>query len=81
MRKNSFVLDKFSVPQNHPLYVGMQVYPFTEKEIHINDLVHKVLGKRRSFTSPADEARVILGIGLLIALGKIEYYRGFLYRT
>ena len=80
MKPSEFVLDKFSVPQHNLLYVGMQVYRYTEKEIHINELTKRVLRRRKNTGNTTDEARVIKAIGLLIGFGKLGYYRGFVYR-
>jgi len=73
-------MDKFSVPQHNLLYVGMQVYGLTVKEIHINDLVSRALKKRKNSGNITDETRIIKAVGLLIGLGKLGYYKGFVYR-
>lgn len=73
-------MDKFSVPQHNPLYVGMQIYNLTESEIHINELIKRVLRKRKNRGNASDEIRVIKAVGLMIGLGKLGYYRGFVYR-
>lgn len=80
MKSNELILDKFSVPQHNILYVGMQVYNFTEKEIHINELIKRMLRKRRNQGNTIDEVRIIKAVGLLIGLGKLSYYKGFVYR-
>ena len=81
MRKNELVLDKISTPQNHALFISMQIYEFTESELHINDLVKRVLRKRKQARNVNDEARILKSIGLLIGLGKLSYYKGYIYRT
>ncbi|AZZ35417.1 hypothetical protein CIK05_00920 [Bdellovibrio sp. qaytius] len=80
MKKNELLLDKLSLPQNHPLYIAMQAYKATEKEIHIDDLIKRVQRKRRSINSLSDEARILKAVGILIHLGKLKYYKGFIYR-
>lgn len=80
MKQNSFFLDKFSLPQNNPLYVSMQILKNINKEVHIDDLVVRVAKKRKSLGNITDEARIIKAIGFMISLGKIEYYKGFLIR-
>jgi hypothetical protein len=80
MKANELILDKFSVPQHNLLYVGKQVYNSTESEIHIDELIKRVLRKRRNQGNFSDEIRVIKAIGLMIGLGKLGYYRGFVYR-
>ena len=81
MKKNELILDKFSVPQNHPLFVAMQVFNCGQNEIHINDLIERALRLRKNTGNLNDEMRVIKAVGLLIGLGKIGYYKGFVYRT
>ena len=81
MNPNELILDKFSVPQHNLLYVGMQVYDSTEKEIHINELIKRMLRKRRNKGNTVDEVRIIKAVGLLIGLGKLAYYKGFVYRN
>lgn len=76
MKKNEFLLDKFSQPQNHPLLVAKQVYDTTSSEVQINDLIQKTLRKRKQKDNLADEARILIAIGNLIALGKLRYYKG-----
>ena len=73
-------MDKFSLPQHNLLYVGMQVYELVKKEVHINDLVKRVLKKRKNSWNVTDETRVIKAVGLLIGLGKLGYYKGFVFR-
>lgn len=80
MKRSELVMDKFSLPQHNLLYVGMQVYGLTEKEIHINDLIRRALRKRKNSGNATDETRVVKAVGLLIGLGKLGYYRGFVYR-
>ena len=80
MKRSEFIMDKFSSPQNNLLYVGMLVYDLTEKEIHINQLIERALRKRKNSGNVTDEARVLKAVGLLIGLGKLSYYRGFIYR-
>lgn len=80
MRKNELLLDKFSMPNQHPLLLAKQVYDILKKEMYVDDLIEKVLKKRKQSTNVIDEARVLKGIGLLIALGKVDYYKGFLYK-
>jgi hypothetical protein len=80
MNRSDLVMDKFSLPQHNLLYVGMQVYGLTDKEIHINDLVRRALRKRKNSGNITDETRVIKAVGFLIGLGKLGYYRGFVYR-
>ena len=81
MKKNEFILDKFSVPQNHPLFIAMQVFSCNENEIHINDLIERVLRLRKNSENLNDEVRIIKAVALLIGLGKIGYYKGFVYKT
>ena len=76
MRKNELLLDKFSQPQNHPLLVAKQVYDTISAELQINELIRKTLKKRKQKDNIADEARILIAIGNLIALGKLRYYRG-----
>ena len=80
MKRSELVMDKFSLPQHNLLYVGMQIYGLTEKEVHINDLVRRALKKRKNSGNITDESRVIKAVGLLIGLGKLGYYRGFVFR-
>ena len=80
MKPSEMILDKFSVPQHNLLYVGMQVYDSTVSEIHINVLINRVLRKRKNQSNTSDEIRVIKSVGLMIGLGKLGYYRGFVYR-
>jgi len=80
MRPSELVMDKFSLPQHNLLYLGMQVYALTENEVHINDLVRRALRKRKNAGNLTDEARVIKAVGMLIGLGKLGYYKGFVYR-
>ena len=80
MKTNNFHLDKFSVPQNNPLLIGMQVYRATEKEIHTNDLIKRIQKKRKNIGNVADEARILRAAGMLIGLGQLAYYKGYVYR-
>ena len=80
MKRSELIMDKFSLPQHNLLYVGMLVYGLTKKEIHINDLVKRALRKRKNSGNITDETRLIKAVGLLIGLGKLGYYRGFVYR-
>lgn len=80
MKPNELICDKFSVPQHNLLYVGMQVYQHAQNEIHINELTRQLLRKRKSAGNTNDEVRIIKAIGLLIGLGKLGYYKGFVYR-
>ena len=80
MKRSELVMDKFSLPQHNLLYVGMQVYGLTKKEIHINDLISRALRKRKNSGNIMDETRVVKAVGFLIGLGKLGYYRGFVYR-
>jgi hypothetical protein len=78
MRKNEFLLDKFSQPQNHPLLVAKQVHEAINEEIHLNDLIKPVLRKRKQKDNLAYVARVLIAVGNLVALGRLRYYRGHL---
>lgn len=80
MNRSALVMDKFSLPQHNLLCLGMQVYGLTEKEIHINDLIRRALRKRKNSGNITDETRIVKAVGLLIGLGKLGYYRGFVYR-
>lgn len=79
MNKNSFYLEKFSQPQNNPLFVAMQVAKSVRAEVHVNDLVERVQRKRKSVGTIEDEARVLQGIGFLITMGKLGYYKGMIF--
>ena len=81
MRENSMLLDKFSTPSNHPLLIAKMVYEKIGKECHINDIIKNIQNKRKTQGNLQDEARIIQAIGLLIALDKIEYYKGYLYTS
>lgn len=78
--KSEFLLDKLSLPQNHPLWVAKQTFVSIKKEVHVNDLVTRVLRKRDSLGNLTDEARVLRSIGLLISMGKLRYYKGYLFK-
>jgi len=88
MTKNSLLLDKFSIVKNHPLLVAKDVFNNFEKEIHINDLIERVLRKRKTTykltdensENAIDEARIIQAIGTLIAMDRAGYYKGFVYK-
>jgi len=80
MKANELILDKFSLPQHNLLYVGKQVYDLTGSEVHIDELITRVLRKRKNQGNTSDEIRVIKAVGLLIGIGKLGYYRGFVYR-
>jgi hypothetical protein len=80
MKKSDLIMDKFSSPENHPLFMGMQLYGFTEKEIHVNDLIKKVQKLRDKLGNLNDESRILKAIGMLVGLGKLNYYKGFIYR-
>lgn len=81
MRKSRIAMDKFSLPQNNPLVVAKQIYQsFTKKEIHLDELILRVSRKRKSSMNVSDEARIIQAIGLLIAIGKLDYYKGFVFK-
>ena len=81
MKRNSFYLDKFSLPQNNPLFVSMQIMKNLKKEVHINDLVNRIAKRRNSVGNVKDEVRILKAIGFLIAMGKVEYYKGMILRT
>ena len=80
MRKNSFLLDKFSSPTNHPLFISMVVYKSIKTEVHINELIKRILKSRKMEGNSIDEARIIKSISLLVLLGLIDYYKGFVFR-
>jgi hypothetical protein len=80
MKPSELILNKFSAPQHNLLYIGMQVYNSTENEIHINELIKRMLRKRKNRNNTSDEIRIIKAVGLMIGLGKLGYYRGFVYR-
>jgi len=80
MKPSELTLDKFSTPQHNLLYVGMQVYNATQNEIHINELIKRVLRKRKNQENTSDETRVIKAVGLMIGIGKLGYYKGYIYR-
>lgn len=78
MTKNEFFLDKFSQLQNHPMLIAELVYKTLNKETHINDLIPKLQKKRKKQFNIADESRILLSVGMLVALGKVKYYKGHL---
>lgn len=80
MRENSMLLDKFSSPNNHPLLIAKMVHEKIGKECHVDDVIKGIQKKRKTLGSLQDEVRVIQAIGLLVALKKIEYYKGYLYK-
>jgi hypothetical protein len=80
MKQSELILDKFSIPQHNILYIGMQVYNLTQNEIHINELIKRTLRKRKNKGNTSDEIRIIKAVGLMIGLGKLGYYRGFVYK-
>ncbi|MDA9231211.1 hypothetical protein N9O56_01415 [Rickettsiales bacterium] len=80
MKENSMLLDKFSSPNNHPLLIAKIVHEKISKETHVNDVIRRVQSMRKTIGSLQDEVRILQAIGLLIALQKIEYYRGYLYK-
>ena len=81
MRKNELILDKFSQPQNHPLVIAKMVYEMIHKETHVNEVIKKISKKRKNKFNAIDEARIIKSIGLLIGLGMVSYYKGFIRQT
>lgn len=88
MRPNSLLLDKFSTVKNHPMLIGREVYDVLGAEVHMNVLVKRVISKRRrrykvrelTEANILEEARIIQSIGMLIALDKIGYYEGFVFK-
>lgn len=76
MKENSLLLNKMSLPQNHILYVAMQVCREVTNEISVDKLIKKIAKKRKTSGNLHDEARILKAIGALIALGKVNYYRG-----
>lgn len=80
MNRSEFLLDKFSLPQHNLLFIGIVVYNIANHEIHINDLVIRALKKRKNSGNVIDESRVLKATGLLIGLGILGYYKGFVYR-
>lgn len=78
MKKSEYVLDKLSWPKNHPMVVSMNVMTSISGEIHINDLLLRIMRKRKSSGNVIDEARILRAIGLLIAMDKVEYYKGLI---
>ena len=81
MKENSLLLDKFSSPNNHPLLLAKMVYDRIGRENHVDNVVRDIQKKRKTQGSLQDEVRIIQAIGLLIALQKIEYYKGYLYKS
>lgn len=76
MEENYFLLDKFSSPKNHPLILGRLIFRQIKNVMDIDDLIKKVLKKRKSEFNVIDEARIIQAIGMLYSMGKINYYKG-----
>lgn len=82
MRKNSLLLDKFSIPSNHVIFISMQIMKtFRKREIHLSELVNKVLMSRNGVENIEDESRVLKAMGFLILQGKIEYCRGMISKV
>lgn len=81
MKENSMLLDKFSSPSNHPLLIAKMVHEKIEKECHVDDVIKDIQKQRKTYGSLQDEVRIIQAIGLLIALKKVEYYKGYLYKS
>lgn len=75
------LLDKFSVVRNHPLVVSKTIFESFDRETHLNDLIKKVMRRRKTEGNIIDEARIIKSIGFLISLGKVGYYKGFVYKS
>jgi len=80
MRPNELIMDKFTAPQHNLLYIGMQVHKEVRTEIHIDTLIERVLRRRKNARNISDEIRVIKAIGLLIGLGVLGYYKGYVYK-
>lgn len=76
MIKNEFLLDKFSQIQNHPMLIAEFVYKNLKKETHLNELIPKLQRKRKKQFNIIEESRILLAIGMLVALGKVRYYKG-----
>lgn len=80
MSRNELLLNKFSVPNHNLFAVSMQVYQHTEREIHVDEVINRVLKKRKQAGNLEDEVRIVKAIGLLIGVGAIDYYQGHIRR-
>lgn len=78
MKKNNFLLDKYSLLKNNPLFISMQICLEIKNEIDVDTLIRRVLRKRKNTNNVVDEARIINSIGMLYSIGKIKYYKGYI---
>jgi hypothetical protein len=89
MKANNLTLDKFSTVKNNPLLIAKDVFENFDKEIHLNDLIKRIIRKRRSkykvkdlnHANVIEEARILQAIGLLVVIGKVGYYQGFIFKS